>query len=111
MEKGIWNVVLYKVDGDRLVRSENNPKESGRYLCTCVRMWQGEEQGRYLQVMEYDANKNHWHDCGNKNGISHGILAWTDKVIPCDFKDFDYVAGGCLIEKEKDTNNEYELDR
>ena len=86
----IWNVVLYKLNGNTLISSKNNPTKSGRYLCTCVQMWQGEEQKRYLQVMEYDASKNHWHDCGNESGISHNILAWTDKIIPCDFTDFDY---------------------
>lgn len=35
----IWNVILYKLDGNTLISSENNPTESGRYLCTCVQMW------------------------------------------------------------------------
>ena len=95
----IWNVVLYKLNGNTLISSKNNPTKSGRYLCTCIQMWQREEQKRYLQVMEYDASKNHWHDCGNESGISHNILAWTDKIIPCDFTDFDYIAGGCFVER------------
>ena len=49
--------------------------------------------------MEYDANKNYWHDCGNKSGISHNILAWTDKINVCDFNDFNYIAGGYFVEK------------
>lgn len=95
----IWNVILYKLDGNTLINSENNPTESGRYLCTCVRKLPEEELQRYLQVMEYDASRNYWHDCGNKSGISHNILAWTDKIKPCDFADFDYIAGGYFVEK------------
>lgn len=106
----IWNVILHKLDGDTLSCSKNNPVVSGRYLCTCVRMWQGKEQARYLQVMEYDANKCHWHDCGNKSGISHSILAWTDKIPVCDFADFCYVAG-CFVEKDPDTDAHREAER
>ena len=45
----IWNVVLYKLNGNTLISSKNNPTKSGRYLCTCVQMWQGEEQKRYIK--------------------------------------------------------------
>lgn len=38
----IWNVVLQMLDGNTIVGSDNNPSESGKYLCTCVTMWQGE---------------------------------------------------------------------
>ena len=96
----IWNIILYKEDDDKLVRSNNNPKNSGTYLCTCVNFWQGKEVSRYLQMMHYNAEKNHWHDCGNASGISHNILAWTDKINPCDFTNFEYSIGGYFIEKK-----------
>lgn len=95
----IWNIILHKLDGNTLVSPENNPTESGRYLCTCIKRWQGEEVARYLQIMEYDAPNHHWHDCGNASGISHNILAWTDKIQPCEFTDYDYLIGGYFVEK------------
>ena len=95
----MWNLLLHKLNGNELVAPTNNPTKSGRYLCTCVQYWQGEEISRYLQIMEFDAPNNHWHDCGNKSGISHNILAWTDKVDVCDFNDFDYICGGYFCEK------------
>ena len=95
----IWNVILYKLDGNKLVNPENNPSKSGQYLCTCVQIRYGEEQNRYLHVMEYDADEQHWHDCGNKNGTSHYILAWTDKIDVCNFADYNYVAGGYFLVK------------
>ena len=90
----IWNVLLCKLDGNKVLNPTNNPTESGRYLCTCVRMFGKDEVARYLKVMEYDANNKHWHDIGNPSGLSHNILAWTDKIQPCDFCDYCYLAGG-----------------
>ena len=96
----MWNIVLSKIENNTIMGADNNPAKSGRYLCTCVSMWYNEEAKRYLQVMEYDANRNYWHDCGNPSGVSHNVLAWTDKIQPCDFTDFEYVTGGFFIEKE-----------
>ena len=96
----IWNVILCTLNGNTIVSSTNNPKESGRYLCTCVRFLEGKEVSRYLQIMEYDSKKNHWHDCGYPSGISHNILAWTDKIIPCDFVDFEYMTGGYFTKQK-----------
>lgn len=48
--------------------------------------------------MEYDADKNHWHDLGNKSTISHVILAWKQEDV-CTFSDFGYQAG-VLYEKK-----------
>lgn len=95
----IWNVILHKLDGNKLLNPENNPSESGKYLCTCVRFWDGKEVLRYLQIMYYDAKKNYWHDENNASGISHNVLAWTDKIKPCEFLDFHYVVGGNFVEK------------
>lgn len=97
----IWNVALQKVVGNTIVGSDNNPSKSGKYLCTCVSMWQGEEAARYLQMMYYDKDKNYWHDC-NGHGISHNVLAWTDKIVPCDFTDFCYIPGGVFVENGKE---------
>ena len=96
----IWNVILHTLDGNTLVRPNNNPKTSGDYLCTCVKFWQGEEIARYLHIMHYDAKNNHWHDCGNASGISHNILAWTDSIKPSDFTNFDYLIGGYFVKPQ-----------
>lgn len=95
----IWNIILYKQNDDKqLVKPKNNPKESGKYLCTCVNIYADEEAARYLQIMEYDAVKDYWHDCGHPTGISHNILAWTDKIKPCDFTNYNYIIGGYFVE-------------
>lgn len=98
--KNIWNVILYKLNENQLVSPKNNPTKSGRYLCTCVRKLDTGEIVRYLQIMEYNVKKNYWHDLGNSSGISHNILAWTDKVSPCDFENYDYSVGGYFVEKQ-----------
>lgn len=97
MTDQIWNVILHQLHDNQLQEPVNNPAHSGRYLCTCVQTWNGEEVARYLQVMEYDAEKKYWHDCGNKHGISHHILAWTDQIMPCSYKDYTYLVGGYFL--------------
>lgn len=99
--ENIWNVVLYEKSNDGLLRinPEDNPKQSGEYLCTCVQYWAGLEVERYLQIMSYDAEKNCWYDRKHKGSLSHTILAWTDKVEVCNFKDFEYAGSGALIKK------------
>lgn len=102
MKEGIWNIILHKKDKEstnKLITPNNNPTESGRYLCTCVQYWNDEEIRRYLQIMEYDAKKRNWHDCGNQSGISHNILAWTNEVPICAFDNYNYIIGGHFIEK------------
>ena len=74
--------------------SSSNPLTNAYHL-----YWNGEEVSRYLQVMAYNAEKGFWHDCNHPHGISHVILAWTNKVKPCKFQSFDYLAGGVLVEK------------
>lgn len=96
----IWNLILLKQDGNKIKSSNKNPTKSGRYLCTCVRRRIDQTFENYLQIMKYDKDRNCWHDCNNKNGISHNILAWTDKVKPCEFTDFNYLVGGYLVEKQ-----------
>lgn len=93
-----WNIILNKMENNHIFDSENNPKESGTYLCTCVQFWQEKEIRRYLQIMTYEKENNYWHDCDNKYGISHTILAWTKDVSLCDFQNFDYYCG-ILLEK------------
>lgn len=93
-----WHIVLSTLNGNRIIPSENNPKESGEYLCTCISMSGGLEH-RYLKTMEYDENMKRWHDVGNKNGISHLILAWKKETV-CTFSNFEYKAG-VLLEKDE----------
>lgn len=95
----IWTVILHKLDDNKLIVSENNPAKSGEYLCTCVEMWySGEEARRRLQVMYYEKDGNYWRDCDGYR-CSHNILAWTDKIKPCEFSDYQYIAGGYFVEK------------
>lgn len=95
----MWNITLHTLDENNLVKPKNNPLKSGKYLCTCVNFWNGEEVARYLQVMYYDASKKYWHDSENARSISHNILAWTDKIEPCAFTDFNYLIGGHFVKK------------
>lgn len=34
-----------------------------------------------MPTKTYDADKNHWHDIGQDNAISHTILAWKEREI------------------------------
>lgn len=102
----IWNILLCKAENNKIIKPDNNPEKSGRYLCTCVQFFNGEEINRYLQVMNYDADRHCWHDCGTKYGISHNILAWTEDVPVCNFKDFEYKVGGYFMEKDADKEHE-----
>lgn len=96
----MWNVILHKeVEDNKVVNPENNPTESGNYLCTCIRMLDGKEYGRYLQIMRYDKKVNDWFDTNWSHGISHNIIAWTDKIKPCDFQDYRYLGGGIFVSK------------
>lgn len=95
----MWNIILSKLDGNVIRKNvDNQPKESGIYVCTCVRKIEGEIY-KYLRSMEYHKNRNCWTDIGSVNSISHNILAWTDEIPICDFEDFDYIVGE-LVEKE-----------
>jgi hypothetical protein len=92
----MWNVILSRVENNVIKPSQNNPGISGRYLCTCVQFYRGKEYNRYLQMMEYNAEKQYWHDPGKENAVSHVILAWTEDICPCDYNDFRYNTGGYL---------------
>ena len=94
-----WNVVLNKLENNKVISSTNNPKKDGRYLCTCIQK-SGDDEYRYLQIMEYNTKRNYWHDCGNQNGTSHNVLVWKEEDV-CDFAEFDYCVG-TLFEKEKE---------
>ena len=97
----MWNVILSTITENKVLNNaENQPKKSGNYLCTCVKRSLDGKYYRYLQTMAYDKERNTWHDIGHNYGISHNILAWTDKVPLCD-AEFDYIAGGILVEKNK----------
>ena len=95
----IWNIILHEEKNNKISIPINNPKKSGRYLCTCVSFRHGKEINRYLQIMTFNYEKNHWHDCNTPGGISHNILAWTDKIEPCDFTNYNYQIGGYFMKK------------
>lgn len=106
---GLWNICLPHLDEENRVVTENNPAKSGKYLCTCVEeSASSKELFKYLQVMEYDVDKNYWHDCGYEYRISHNILAWTDKVKPCEFSDYEYISGGLFMKTQKSVTSESE---
>lgn len=106
---GMWNVCLSHFNEENKIVTENNPAKTGRYLCTCVQEYPSlKESYKYLNVMEYDADKNYWHDCGYEHRISHNILAWTDKVKPCEFSDYEYIFGGLFMETQEDVASESE---
>lgn len=88
-----WNVILNTLEDNKILPSKNNPKESGDYLCTCIQYFEGKEVKRYLQIMTYNKDKNYWHDLNHEHGISHIILAWTNAIKTCDFKNFYYSTG------------------
>lgn len=92
-----WNVILNFLDGYKIVPSQNNPKKSGQYLCTCIKQCD-EKEHRYLRIMEYNADGNYWHDIDNRHAISHTILAWKEEDV-CTFDEFENL-GGTLFEKD-----------
>lgn len=108
----VWNVMLVGPNGEK---SENVPAASGKYLCTCVQYFNGEESDRYIKTMEYDAKKHYWHDPGHPSSTSHSVLAWTNKIRPCQFSDYTYEIGGHFVINEtsndlKNENDDIELE-
>jgi len=94
----MWNIILSKESENVIYKNiTNQPKESGIYLCTCVRKIDGKLY-RYLRTMEYHKKDNHWTDIGSNSGCSHNILAWTDEIKPCEVDNFEYIVGE-LVEK------------
>ena len=91
MQKLRWKVLCHGLDGNHITSPKNNPKKSGKYLCTCITRYNGFEY-RYLRVMEFDVEHQHWHDEGNKSAISSVILAWADVDMYMG-DDFDYEHG------------------
>lgn len=95
----VWHLVLYKIGKDDMLKGPtDNPKKSGVYLCTCVIIYQGKVLKRYLQTMEYNKEKNYWHDVGKEHAISHNVLAWTNKIQPCK-AEIDCLGGGYFTKK------------
>lgn len=91
MQKLKWRVLCHSLDGNQILKPNNNPKRSGKYLCTCLLRFNGIEH-RYLQIMEFNAEYEHWHDVGRESAISDVILAWTDVDMYMG-DDFDYEHG------------------
>ena len=70
MDKVKWNSAITKMKGDR-VRSQEGPKKSGVYLCTCVtHPYQGERR-KFLRTMYYDTKTKFWSDEGRPYTCSH----------------------------------------
>lgn len=92
-----WKVIRHKLKGTKVELPNNNPKNSGYYLCTCVYVMEKKIVERYLQVMYYDETKNCWRDRKNSSGISHTILAWRDDIKPCKVTNVEYIGGGYFI--------------
>ncbi len=100
----VWHLVLYEIGKDNMLKGPtDNPKKSGVYLCTCIIIYQGNVLKRYLQTMEYNKEKNYWHDVGKERAISHNVLAWTNKIQPCK-AEIDYLGGGCFTKKGEPKN-------
>ena len=89
-----WNVVEGCLN-NHCVEFKNNPQISGKYLCTCILHRSGCKDIKYLQVMEYDSEKNYWHDVGHRFRLSHIVFAWAD-VDVCDFEDYQFHSGGWI---------------
>ena len=94
-----WKPLFSKVnENNYIVYDCELPKKSGIYICTCIRMFNGQECGRYIKVKAFDKERNTWHDIGNKNAISDTIISWCD-VDADDRSDFIYQTGGYIIKK------------
>ena len=96
--ENIWTPLYLTIDGNKLIAPKNHPENSGDYVCTCVKQMLNGDFDRFLKVKHYDAKSDRWHDVGNPSGLSHVLLAYTDKIKPCDIE-FDYFVGGVVLEK------------
>lgn len=81
-----WNICTQEVKDNKVMPSKGNPKESGKYLCTCAISFRGIVK-KYLQMMEYNHEKDYWHNVGDRNHSSHVPIAWTD-LRPCELDGF-----------------------
>lgn len=89
-----WVVLKHTIQKNKVLPPENNPSASGNYLCTCVVVWEGKIENRYLRVMYYDKKTNTWSDSKNSRVISHIILAWRNDIKPCRVRNLKYNIGG-----------------
>lgn len=92
----IWHPIPSTLKRNKVVSSSNQPKESGNYLCTCVRWDSGGNKTKYISIVHYDKARNCWHDIDNAFGRSHSVLAWAEGVEVCDFDNFEYHCGHIL---------------
>ena len=77
MQKLNWRVLCHTLDNNHVINPKNNPKKSGKYLCTCIVKYNNIDL-RYLRIKEFDVENQHWHDEDHKFAISDVILAWSD---------------------------------
>lgn len=75
-----WNIVLVRTVDYTWQHLPHEPKQSGIYVCTCI-LTLHDAETRYLQVMQYDAEKKYWHDPGKEHATSHRVIAWKKQDV------------------------------
>ena len=75
-----WNIVLIRTLSHTWQHLPKNPKQSGIYVCTCI-LTLHDAETRYIQVMQYDAEKKYWHDPGKEHATSHCVVAWKKQDV------------------------------
>lgn len=75
-----WNIVLIRTLRHTWQHLPNDPKQSGMYVCTCI-LTLHDAETRYIQVMQYDAEKKYWHDPGKEHATSHHVVAWKKQDV------------------------------
>ena len=92
----IWNVVLYKLNGNMLISSKNNPTKSGRYLFKC-----GKEKNRndIYRLWNIMLVKITGMIVEMKAEFLTTFLLGQIKLSLVIFTDFDYIAGGRFVER------------
>ena len=75
-----WNIVLIRTLRHTWQHLPNDPKQSGMYVCTCI-LTLHDVETRYIQVMQYDAEKKYWHDPGKEHATSHHVVAWKKQDV------------------------------
>lgn len=94
-----WNIVYCTIDENNTLKYDCVlPKESGEYLCTCVRCCDDKEINRYLKVLYFDKNKPCWKDSVNALSCSHNIVAWSYEK-PMDSNNFMLNTNGYVTRK------------
>lgn len=102
-----WHVTTNNIRNGMLIPSDNNPKCSGNYICTCVTKSEGLAY-KFVTVKRYNAAKRKWYDINSDAPSFDAVLAWA-YIQPCAYNNFDYVLG-TVVEKgsiKKNTRRRY----